>query len=53
MIVFRRADSSMGGICGAQPSGSGDHGEGWAAVQGADVVHIWVDVGVWGAEGGL
>lgn len=40
-------------ICRAQPSGSWDHGEGRAAVQGADVVHIWVDVGVWGAEGRL
>lgn len=40
-------------ICRAQPSGSGDHGEGRAAVQGADVVHIRVDVGVWRAEGGL
>jgi hypothetical protein len=40
-------------ICRAQPPGRRDHGEGRAAVQGANVVHVRVDVGVWGAEGRL
>lgn len=40
-------------ICGTQSPGCGDHGEGRAAVQRADVVHVRVDVGMWGAEGGL
>lgn len=40
-------------IRGAQPPGRGDHGQGGAAVQGPDVVHVRVDVGVRRAEGGL
>ena len=40
-------------ICGAQPTSGRDHGEGWAAVQGPDVVHVGVDVGMRGAEGGF
>lgn len=39
-------------ICGAQPPGCRDHGQG-RAVQGPDVVHVGVDVGMWRAEGGL
>lgn len=40
-------------ICGAQPTSGRDHGERWATVQGPDVVHVGVDVGMRGAEWGL
>ena len=40
-------------ICGAQPAGGRNHGERRAAVQGPDVVHVGVDVGMRRAEGGL
>lgn len=53
MIVFCWTDSSVGRICGAQPPGCRDHGEGRAAMQRSDVVHVRIDVGMWRAEGGL
>lgn len=41
-------------VCRAESAGCRDHGQGWAAVNGAEVVlHVRVEVGVSGAEGGL
>ena len=41
-------------VCGAEAPGGGDHREGGAGVDGAQVVlHVGADVGVRGAEGRL
>lgn len=40
-------------ICWAEAPGSWHNGDGGAAVDGADVVHVGINVGVWRVEGGL
>lgn len=38
-------------ICRAESPSCRDHRKRGAAMNGADVVHVWVDVWVWGAKG--
>ena len=40
-------------ICRTESPGCRNHGERGAAVKGADVVHVGVDVRVWGVKGRL
>lgn len=38
-------------ICWAESPGCRDHGKRGAAVNGADVIHVGVDIRVWGTKG--